>query len=923
MHRDSIGAPQHGTTQRHDILAEPHPYARHVNPALADLLVRLRLDKHFVRGQGCDLYDEEGHRYLDCVAAYGALPFGFNPPSVWRALRTVQSSGEPSLSQPSFLDAAGQLAGRLVDLAPPGLTRVTFTNSGAEAVEAAIKLCRVATGRRGVLSAERSFHGKTLAALSATGNPEYHEGFGAPLPEFDKVPYGDADALREVLRQRPDYYAAVLMEPVQGEGGIVEPPPGYLAEVRRMCTEAGALFVADEIQTGLGRTGVLFACEAEGITPDVMTLAKALGGGLMPIGAVLYTEAAASPAFDLKHSSTFAANTLACRAGLAVLDRLTRDGGRLLGRVRRNGRRLRARLEELRDRFPYLLAEVRGRGYMLGLRFHVERDTWPDSLLGVAAEQGFFTPLVAAYLLNVHGVHVAPTLNGRAVIRIEPPLIFRWRDCEELLAALEKTLEAFADGDSARTLCAILDRAPRAASVSVSSSAPRLAVWPEPDERRFAFVLHPLDFESFADFDPALASLPTEDLACLAGSLSGLIEPFVLSRARVVSPTGHSVYGEFIALSRTAQEFADMPREQAIAEVRAALTLARDRGAELVGLGAFTSVVTRGGLAVAREGVPVTTGNSYTAVANVQAIHMALQRMGISLGSHTTAAIVGATGAIGRAMALLMAEEVGRLILLGNPDASSEHVRRRLQTVSADIVRHLSTRALRGVGSLPGTLGGRLPAGLHPEAPLERFVQVAEQWECDGVLHLGQDRAVLPEADVIVAATSATGTVIQPEDLRSGAIVCDLSRPANLSRATAAARPDVLAIDGGIIALPGRPFLGRFGLDQGLAYACMAETILLTLEGHRQHASLGADLAPELLRQLQAAAQVHGFQVARLRSFGRPLTETEWNRFVMDGLRHGSSAVRSASPRRRRSDPRRHWMTKIAATYEGEVDPFV
>ncbi len=857
--------------------AEPHPYARHVNPFLADLLGRLRLDKRFVRGRGCYLYDDTGRRYLDCIAAYGALPFGFNPRPIWAALRAVERSGEPSFVQPSLLDGAGELAARLAELTGGKLPFVTFANSGAEAVEAAIKLCRAATGRRGVLSTGNSFHGKTLGALSATGNPDYQDAFGVPGEDFDKIPYGDVEALRLAFANKPNHYAAFLVEPIQGEGGIVEPPAGYLAAARALCDEAGVLLVFDEIQTGLGRTGRMFAFEEEGVLPDVMTLAKALGGGLIPIGAVLCTEAAYSEAFAGKHSSTFAGNALACRAGLAALDLLTRDDGKLLRRVRRNGRRLKARLEELRQRYPHLIAEVRGRGFMLGLRFEVSRETWPDSVLGTAAEQNLFTPIFSSYLLNVEGIRVAPTLNGKAVIRIEPALTFTWAQCEELLGALERTLEAFSDGDTGRVLGAILHGAPRPPSPSTLVPNLRLAVRPEAEEPRFGFLMHPLDVPSYADFDPSLQSLSAEDLHDVAARLSGLVEAFVLSRARVVSRMGRSAYGEFIIVPRTAQELADMPREQAAAEVKAALHLARQRGAQMVGLGAFTSVVTRGGLSLAREGVAVTTGNSYTTVACAQAIGMALERLGTRYGGHLSAAVVGATGAIGRAMSLLIAEDVGRVVLLGNPDRSPEMVRQRLRAVAADICRHLAARRREGRRFLSGTLGACLPP-LDADASDEAIAQVIETWEREGRMVLSQDLAAeLPQADVVVAATSATGTVIRPGDLRRGAVVCDLSRPANVSPEVAAARPDVLVIDGGIIAVPGLPFLGSFGLDVGLSYACMAETMLLTLEGHLQNTSLGTDLAPETLRQLQAAAERHGFRVARLRSFGRPLEDADWN----------------------------------------------
>ena len=274
-----------------------HPFAAHLNPWLADLLGRVGMNKRFLCGRGCYLVNSEGHTYLDAIAAYGALPFGYNPRRIWKAILEVRRSGEPSFAQPSLLDAGGELAARLTALAPGGMQFVTLTNSGAESAEVMIKLCRARTGRRGVLSAHSGFHGKTLAALAATGNPDYQEGFGVPGDDFDKVPFGDAAAIRRALSERPGHYAALLLEPVQGEGGIVEAPAEYFAVARSLCDEFGVMLAIDEIQTGLGRTGFVFACKDLGIRADVIALAKALGGGLLPIGAVLYTKDAYSEAF--------------------------------------------------------------------------------------------------------------------------------------------------------------------------------------------------------------------------------------------------------------------------------------------------------------------------------------------------------------------------------------------------------------------------------------------------------------------------------------------------------------------------------------------------------------------------------------------------------------------------------------------------
>jgi acetylornithine/succinyldiaminopimelate/putrescine aminotransferase/predicted amino acid dehydrogenase len=842
-----------------------------VNPHLAALLRRVWLDKRFVRGEGSELIDERGRRYLDCVAAYGALPFGFNPGPIWRSLLAARAAGEPSFVQPSLLDAAGELAEQLLAVAPESLRYVTFTNSGAESVEAAVKMCRVATGRPGILSTHGSFHGKTLGALSATGNPDYQQGFGAPAGDFHQVPFGDADALRRELEARAGYYAAFIVEPIQGEGGVVVPPPGYLRAVRDICTDAGVLLIVDEIQTGLGRTGAMFCCQAEGAQPDVMTLAKALGGGLMPIGAVLASETAYSEAFALKHSSTFAGNALACRAGLAALRLLTRGSRALVRRVAKYGARLGRRLRELQARYPQLIAEVRGRGFLWGIRFHVDRHLWPESLLGVAADQEFFTPLFASYLLNVEQVRVAPTLNGKAVIRIEPALTMSWGQCQRLLLALERALAVFATGDTGRVIASIQESRPRPAGSPVGPRPAWVDVRPRPDERRFAFLLHPLDLKSLVDFDPSLAALSGESLDEVSRNLSGLLEPFVLSHGRVVSRTGTTAYGEFITLPWTAKQLAAMRRKEAIEHVRGALRLAKDRGAQMVGLGAYTSVVTLGGRAVADDGVPVTTGNSFTSVAATEAAKLALARVGGRAGADTVAAVVGATGSIGRAMSLLLAEDVGRLILLGNPDSSAAQVRERLLAVAGDVARFVATRHAEGIVFAPGTVAAELLALLPDEA------SAIARLERAGRLVLSQDpRHSVRQAQVVVTATSATGTVIDPADLRPRTVVCDVSRPANVSPEMTTLRPDVLVIDGGVIAVPGGSALGQFGLGGGHVYACMAETMMLTLAGHLENTSLGTDLSPETLHQLRTLAGEHGFQVARLRSFGRPLEDADF-----------------------------------------------
>ncbi len=842
-----------------------HPFAAHINPHLSRLLSQLSLDKRFVRGLGCKLYDDEGREYLDFIAAYGALPFGHNPPEIWQALHAVHAQSEPNLIQPSYMNAAGELAARLLSICPPGMRYVSFANSGAEAVEAAIKMCRLATGRPGILSTQHGFHGKTLGALSATGNTRYH-GVGSPVLHFDSIPYGDAAALRTALASRPGHYAAFLVEPIQGEGGIVMPPPGYLSEVRAACTAANVLLVFDEIQSGLGRTGAWFACNHEGVVPDVMTLAKALSGGLIPIGAVVAAAHAYSPEFARKHSSTFAGGSLACRAGLATLDYLSRNQGALIRQVAENGQRFKAGLERLAARCPHLISEVRGRGYFLGLRFAVHRRTWPSSILGVAADAGGLAPIFASYLLNVEGVRLAPTLNGTDVIRIEPPLIATWAECETVLSAIERALDVFASGDAARVLGGILARAPWSGRQPHPDREDALIIpQPRADGGRFAFLLHPLELSSYADFDRSLSAMPPSELKAAVRCVHGLATPAVVGDAHIESATGQTAYGEFIMLGHTAAELVAMSHDEAVEVIGEAVEMARDRGAQIVGLGAFTSIVTHGGLSVSHSDVAVTSGNSYTAVAAHDALMLALAQRSVA---DATIAVVGAAGAIGRAVSILLSESAARLILVGNPHRSAASTRARLLDVVAAACQHVVLQAAANSDRPRGRLAQHIlsAAGVpRAGAPVAAYGELAKQLTLSGSTDffvLGQDAsAAVQSADAILTATSATGALFTAADFVPGAVICDISRPRNIGPELRAARPDLLVIDGGVIAIPGQPDIGGFGLPKGHAYACMAETMILALEKRYAHMSLGGELSLGSIDLLRTLGQKHGFRV--------------------------------------------------------------
>ncbi len=855
-----------------------HPFAEYVNPVLAERLQQLNMDKIFIRGSGCELTDTTGNTYLDFIASYGALPFGYNHPEIWAAIAEVQQHSEPSFVQPSFLEAAGLLAARLIQLAPRGLQYVTYANSGTEANEAAIKMARSRTGRLGILTTHNSFHGKTLGSLSATGKDSYQAGFGAPVPGFDRIAYGDLQSLEEALRAKPEGYAAFIVEPIQGEGGIIIPPQGYLPKALELCHRYGALLIADEVQTGLGRTGKIFCCEYDELTPDILTIAKALGGGLVAIGACISREEVYTPDFGLKHSSTFAGNTLACRVGLKVLELLSRHDFKLLQDIAVNGEYLLQELQRIHAKYPGVIAGVRGRGLMLGLEFQKNAGLYPRSFLQVMAEQELLTPVISSYLLNVERLRVAPTLNGASVIRLEPPLIVSLSQCQQAIQAVEHAVARLASGNTASMVAHLV-------GVSVPQTDPVKAVKPaayptdDDQEGRFAFLVHPLDLTKYKLFDNSFHIFSDAQMNQLAKRCNDLLEPFRIGETRIISPTGQRVYGEFICISRLPEELLNLPKEQVVTELGKAVLLAQERGARIVGLGAYTSVVSKGGKDLRNLGVPLTTGNSYTVVAAVEAVLEAAKRLEVDVFG-TTAAVVGATGSIGRVTALLLAEQVEILYLIGNP-LNQEHSRRRLMKVAAEIYQYVNQPDVKADGGIARFVRQH-PLAPSPAADLHAYQEFAEAVLHESpVVYTVELEKYLPLSDIIITATSQVNSLIQPEMLKFGAIVCDVARPPDVSLEVKEARPDVLVIDGGVIAVPGStPFGWDFGFEDGIAYACMSETMMLALEHDYKHYSLGIDINMDTIGYMRSLAVKHGFKLAGFRSFDLPLSAAAWEQVV-------------------------------------------
>jgi ornithine--oxo-acid transaminase len=416
-------------------------WAGTINPQFVRVLRTIGFDRTWARAEGAYLYDADGTRYLDLLGGFGMYGVGRNNPRIRAALVEALELETPGMLAMGTTLLPGLLAEALIGLAGGRIERCLFTSSGSEAVESAIKLGRTATGRTRVISADHAFHGLTLGALSANGGREFTDRFQPLLPGFERVPFGDLDALEEQLRRED--VALFLVEPVQGKG-INIAPDGYLAGAQELCRRYGTLFAVDEVMNGLGRTGRMFAFQHWGLEPDLVTLAKTLSGGYVPSGALLMPRAVHEAVFDsmphaMSHGSTFAPNELAMAAGLATLHELREQ--RLVEASARLGQRLLELTRPLVDEFE-VVRDVRGLGLAWAIEFAEPQGGGRLTYRMIErAQRGLFAQLVAVPLFTKRHILTQVAGHDMAVIRILPPLVVTDEDVEEFADALRATIK--------------------------------------------------------------------------------------------------------------------------------------------------------------------------------------------------------------------------------------------------------------------------------------------------------------------------------------------------------------------------------------------------------------------------------------------------------------------------------------------------
>ena len=364
------------------------------------------------RGDGARVWDVHGKEYIDCMGGYGVALVGHGNKRVSDAIKT-QADKIITVHSSLYNETRRKFLEKLIGLAPEGLTQVHLNNSGAEAVEAAIKFARKFTGKKGMVAMKGSYHGKSFGALSITFNPKYRKSFAPLVEKVAFASFGDMDSLQDVVDEDT---AFVILEPIQGESGINVAPDGFLQQVRKFCDERGILLIFDEIQAGLGRTGRMWACEHWDTSPDILCLAKGIAGGV-PMGATLVRPDILAAVSKGEHSSTFGGNPLSCAAGMAALESLTTDG--LIQNSQEMGKILMEGLEKLKAKHP-IIREIRGMGLMIGVELKFE---------------------VRDILMNLINEGVLMLYSGRNILRLLPPLVISEDEIAKVLQRLDSVLD--------------------------------------------------------------------------------------------------------------------------------------------------------------------------------------------------------------------------------------------------------------------------------------------------------------------------------------------------------------------------------------------------------------------------------------------------------------------------------------------------
>ncbi|WP_445496103.1 aminotransferase class III-fold pyridoxal phosphate-dependent enzyme [Photorhabdus sp. SF281] len=835
-----------------------------VNQYRESLLNSVGLELDIKSAENNRLTLSDGRVVKDFLAQYGALPFGHNPDFAITEVSKFIENKEPIFFQPNIHKKVRLLAEMLAEqIDKEKYTHCTFTNSGAETVEAAIKFARLVTGRKSILSLNRSFHGKTYSALSATGSNRFKADFIYDDKLYEHVDSENLDEIKTKLESRE--FAAFIIEPVQGEGGMKVIPSDTLSSILQLCKANGTLSVFDEVQTGIGRLGAFCAATLYSLKPDVILFSKALGAGISPIGAMLYSDELYVSEFDKKHSSTFANNVLAATMGIAVIQHLTKDDGKALMHVQEVSSYVDQCLEQLSAKYPALFY-WQGAGLMRGLEIQDSKAV-SNIFINFSQRSGGLAYIICSFLLKHYGIFTMPLMSRPCSVRFEPPLNIAKEDIKAFFMAFDEVCKLVQNGRydilfSHLIDLSVADLPPPSVSYPISRNSHVAQIKaPVPqliEGKKFAFLIHTTSVNELAhSYCLSIKENYTPEQQKQLGNwiteVSAIdFNPDIAVEFGVESPTAYA-NGMLLFSPISPEDMMALSVRERTVLMKEYLDIAEKNGAEIVGLGAYTSVITDGGNSVVnnRQGRIVTNGNSLTAMAVVEGIRSMLAEN----GSQQTLAVVGARGSVGRLSVTGLAHNFGRIILVSRPNKArillSELTKALLSTVlkTHDIIQPDSVmdKMRKWIFKQnPGVTDARV---LHQQA-----LEVIDTFGLEAIESYEQS---LSQADFIVSATSEGKPFLNTHYLKDSAIVFDAARPFDFIR-----DGNHHVYEGGLVYQPEKVTYSDCNLidvPAGVNLACLSETIAVALEQVSVHQSIGKSIDYNDALAIRDIARKHGF----------------------------------------------------------------
>jgi len=778
-------------------------------------LQALGLDVSYERGEGDLLYRKTEAALspvLDFVGGYGANFLGHAHPRLTATISSFLQAKKPVFTQGSIGSPVSDLNSKLQELF--GNYQIILTNTGAETVETAVKHAILENGKARCWALVDAYHGKSLGTLSFS--KVHNAPFQRDELQIDFLDPDDPASWQAALTGIEEVSFAIL-EPIRGEAGVIPLPTAFVDWLNKVTAQHNIPIIVDEIQTGLGRTGSLLAADRIGLRKDYVCLSKALGGGLVKIGALLINSERFVEEFAILNTSTFADDGLSAAVAQEVLTTISEE--HLAENCQNKGTLLKTELLKIKAEYPTVVKDIRGEGLMIGVEFQSQQNA-SSNLLRILFDSGYYGYVIAAHLLHEHGIRIMPTLSNPNTLRIQPSAFISNEHIYQFINGLQAVSDIISKADAGSLLSYLVDR-----SIGQITDYRQHDVFEHQapnGKRKVAFVGHFIKAQDLVLWDQSFEKWSVAELEQLISRTAKFLDPVIFDQINVSASGGRTVHLNFIGLFLDSREIGNAYRsgdfQWIVDKIQRAADIAEANGCQVLGLGGFTSILTRNGRWVKTKKMKITTGNSLTVGFGLKAIYRAAKQKQVDI-NQTSVAIVGAGGNIANTYAALLAHQVKEMILIP-------------RTLNSPKISQLKEQLL----------------DLNPALK----IKITDQMEA------------IKHCPVVVSSSNSIHPIILPEHLSIDTkIICDLAVPADIDKTVGLIYPDLKQIMGGIVRLPepNRFIVGGIPLPSGHIFACMGETLVMGLDECTHFTGSIGGVDPNDVYQTLELAKHFGFEL--------------------------------------------------------------